>query len=199
MLKVPHLDLFATWFNRKLSLYFCSSGQAGLSDRRIINELKLPTGICISRHSSDSTFSSQDTTVSVQNNSYCSLLASALSFSEVLQLLVSVPIRLLFFPNVLTQARGKFQYQSLQRLALYAWELSSNQLEVKGFAKHYKVRLKIKTSIYSESLWCKHGSCTPVDVIKKINPVSAHLTVIADFLSHLLSEKKMSNKYHQGL
>ena len=93
-------------------------------------------------------------------------------FSEVLQLLVSAPIRLLFFPNVLTQARGKFQYQNLQRLALYAWELSSNQLEVKVFAKHCKVRLKIKTSkiktsIYSESLWCKHGSCTPIDVIKR--------------------------------
>ena len=49
-------------------------------------------------------------------------------FSEVLQLLVSGPVCLPLFPNLLTQAKGKFQHQNLPALNFHAWELSNNQL-----------------------------------------------------------------------
>ena len=56
-------------------------------------------------------------------------------FSEVLHLLVSAPVCLSLFPNLLTQAKGKFQHQNLPALNLHAWELSNNQLEIKNFRK----------------------------------------------------------------
>ena len=56
-------------------------------------------------------------------------------FSEVLQLLILAPIHLPLFPKLLTQSKGKFQYPNLPLLALHAWELSSNQLEIKSFCK----------------------------------------------------------------
>ena len=50
-------------------------------------------------------------------------------FSGVLQLLASAPIRLPCFPNLLTQAKGRFQHQNLSTLVLHAWELSSDQFD----------------------------------------------------------------------
>ena len=60
-------------------------------------------------------------------------------FSEVLQLLVSAPVRLPLFPNLLTQAKGKFQHQNLPALNLHAWELSNNQLEIKNLRKTLQI------------------------------------------------------------
>ena len=60
-------------------------------------------------------------------------------FSEVLQLLVSAPVRLPLFPNLLTQAKGKFQHQNLPALNLNAWELSNNQLEIKNLRKTLQI------------------------------------------------------------
>ena len=54
-------------------VYIPSSGQSSLSDRRIINELELSTCICISTNNSDTFYSSQDTSILVQNSSNCSL------------------------------------------------------------------------------------------------------------------------------
>ena len=53
-----------------------SSGQSSLGDRRIINQLELSTFICISTNISDTIYSSQDTSISMQNSSYCSSFAS---------------------------------------------------------------------------------------------------------------------------
>ena len=50
-----------------------SSGQSGLSGRRIINELE--SSSCISSNNSGALCSSRDMSVSVQNSSYCSPLA----------------------------------------------------------------------------------------------------------------------------
>ena len=44
-------------------------------------------------------------------------------FSEVLQLLVSAPIRTPLIPKLLTKSKGKFQHPNLPLLALHAWEL----------------------------------------------------------------------------
>ena len=56
-------------------------------------------------------------------------------FSEVLQLLVSAPIHLPLFPNLLTQSKGKFLHPNLPLLNFHDWELSSSQLEIKSFRK----------------------------------------------------------------
>ena len=60
-------------------------------------------------------------------------------FSAVLQLLVSEPVRLPLFPNLLTQAKGRFQHQNLPVLNLHTWELSSNQLEKKNFRRTLQI------------------------------------------------------------
>ena len=52
-----------------------SFGQSCLSDRCIVNGLEFSSCICISTNNSDTLCSSQDTSISVQNSSYCSTLA----------------------------------------------------------------------------------------------------------------------------
>ena len=107
----------------------------------------------------------------------------------MLQLLVSAPIHLPLFLKLLTQAKGKFQYKNLSFLALHTWELPSNQLEIKTFRKALQIlsqnqdkHLLIKSLMQNGSYnWCHR---------KKVNPVSAPPTVIADFLIYLFSEKK---------
>ena len=112
-------------------------------------------------------------------------------FSEVLQLLVSVPVSLPLFPKLLTQAKGKFQHQNLPVLNLHAWELSSNHRDRKfsqniadfvsksRWTSTQKV-FDAKWIIYTR--WCHR---------RKVNPVSApFFPVIADFLIYLSSEKK---------
>ena len=116
-------------------------------------------------------------------------------FSEVLQLLVSALIRLLCFPNLLTQAKGWFQHQNLPTLALHAWELSGNQLRDKKFSQNIagfvsKSRrastqkvCDAKWVIYSN--WCHR---------KKVNLASAPLMIIADFLIYIFSENFSEKK-----
>ena len=166
-----------------------SSGQSCLSDRGIINELEFSSCICISTNNSDTLYSSQDTPISVQNSSYCSSLAS--TSLVLLQLQVSAPIYLPLFPNLLTQSKGKFQHPNLPLLALHAWELSNNQLEIKKFSQNIadfvsKSRQTSTQKVYDSkwvvySNWCHR---------KKVNPVSAPLTAITNFLIYLFSEKK---------
>ena len=112
-----------------------SFGQLSLDDRCIINELELSTCICISTNNSDTFYSSQDMSISVQNSSNGSSLASMSLVLRGVTTIVSAPICLPCFPKLLTQAKGKFQHQNLPSLALHAWELSSSQLEIKSFHK----------------------------------------------------------------
>ena len=67
-----------------------SSGQSFFSDRRIVNELELSSCICISTNNSYTLCTSQDTSVSVQNSSYCSSLAPT---SVVLRGVTTISIR----------------------------------------------------------------------------------------------------------
>ena len=84
-------------------------------------------------------------------------------FSEVLRLLVSAPIRLPHFPNILTQAMGKFQHQNLPTLALHAWELSSNQ--IKSFCKTLQI-LSQNQEEHLQSVM-QNGLYTPIGVIER--------------------------------
>ena len=81
-------------------------------------------------------------------------------FSEVLQLLVSVPVSLPLFPKLLTQAKGKFHHRNLPVLNLHAWELSSNQIEIENFHK----TLQILSPNQDEDQLC------PIVVAQKVVP-----------------------------
>ena len=116
-----------------------SSGQSSFCDRRILHELELSPCLRISSSNNDSFCPGQDSTISVKNTSYSTSLAASNWFSEVLHLLVSTPVCLLLFPNLLRQAKGKFQHQNLPALNLHAWELSNNQLEIKSFRKTLQI------------------------------------------------------------
>ena len=110
-------------------------------------------------------------------------------FSEVLQLLVSALIQLQYFPNLLTQVIGKFQHQNLPTLALHA----NNQLEIK-FSQNVadcvsKSRRASTQKVYDAkwvvySKWCHR---------KKVNLVSAPVTVIADFLYTFFLRKSVKS------
>ena len=87
-------------------------------------------------------------------------------FSEVLQLLVSVPVSLPLFPKLLTQAKGKFQHRNLPVLYLHAWELSSNQIEIENFHKTLQILSpnQDEHQLRKSLMW--NGSYIPVGVIE---------------------------------
>ena len=123
MFSYPSLDLFATRFNHKLPLYVSPvlDNQAFAIDAFSMNWDNLhayafPPTILI------------PLVLNKIRQSQCrivliaSLWPQQAWFSEVLQLLVSAPVRLPLCPNLLTQAKGKFQHQNLPALNLHAWE-----------------------------------------------------------------------------
>ena len=144
-----------------------SSGQSSLSDRCIINELEFSSYICISTNNSDTLYSSQDTSILVQNSSYCSSLASTSLVFRGVTTIVSTPICLLLFPKLLTQAKGKFQHLDLPVLALHTWELSSNQLEIKTFHKTLQILSQNQDEHLLRKSVMQNGSYTPVGVIER--------------------------------
>ena len=87
-------------------------------------------------------------------------------FSEVLQLLVSVPDSLPLFPKLLTQAKGKFQHQNLPVLNLHAWELSSNQIEIENFHKTLQILSPNQDEHQLRKSLMQNGSYIPVGVIE---------------------------------
>ena len=103
---------------------------------------------------------------------------------------MSAPIHPIF-PRLLTQSKGKSLHPNLPLLHFHALELSNNQSETKSFRKKVatfvsKSRRKSTQKVYDAkwtiySNWCHR---------RKVDPVSALLTVIADFLIYLFSEKK---------
>ena len=132
MFNYPNLDLFATHFNHKLPLYVAPvlDNQAFAIDAFPMNWIYLhayafPPTMLI------------PFVLNKMRQSQCRIVTIAplwpkqAWFSEVLQLLVSAPVRLPLVPNLLTKAKGKFQHQNLPALNLNAWEFSNNQLEIK--------------------------------------------------------------------
>ena len=108
MLSYPDVDLFATRFNHKLPLYVSPDNHALETDALSMNWIHLhafPPAILI------------PSVLARIRQSQCRIVLIAplwpqrLWFSEVLQLLVSVPIHLPLFPKLLTQARENFSIQ----------------------------------------------------------------------------------------
>ena len=88
-------------------------------------------------------------------------------FSEVLQLLVSAPLRLLLFPKLLTQAKRKFQHPNLPLLALHAWELSNNQLQIKSFHRALLILSQNQDENLLRKSMMQNGSYTQIGVIER--------------------------------
>ena len=73
MLNFPSMNLFVTQFNHKFPLYVSPGPD---NQALAIYALSVNWNICISTNNSDTFCSSQDMSISVQNSSYCTSLAS---------------------------------------------------------------------------------------------------------------------------
>ena len=135
-------------------------------DRHIIDELEQSTCICISTNNSDTIYSHQTLTISVQNSSNCSSLASTFL---VLRGAITISISSDLTPTLskLTRAKGKFQHQNISTLALHAWELSNNQLKIKHFCKTLQIlSLNQEERLLRKSMM-QNGSYSPTGVIER--------------------------------
>ena len=148
MLTYPNVDLFATRFNRKLPLYVSPV----LDSHALVIDALSVNWNCLHACAFLPTILIPSVLAKIRQ-SWCRIVLIAPLwpqhpwFSEVLQLLVSAPIHLPLFPKLLTQSKGKFQHPNLPLLALHAWELSSNHLEIKSFRKSCRLCLRVKTNI----------------------------------------------------
>ena len=167
MFNYPNLALFATRFNHKLPLYVSPvlDNQAFAIDAFFMNwnylhAYTFPPTIMIS------------SLLDKIRQSQCRIFLIAplwpqqTWFSEVLHLLVSAPVRLPLFPNLLTQAKGKFQHQNLPALNFHAWELSNNQLEIKKFRKTLQILSPNQDEHQLRKSMMRNGSFMPVGVIE---------------------------------
>ena len=165
MFNYPNLNLFATRFNHKLPLYVSPvlDNQAFAIDAFSMNwnhihAYAFPPTILIS------------SVLNKIRQSQCKIVLIAplwpqqAWFSEVLQLLVSAPVRLPLVPNLLSQ--GKLQHQNLPALNLHAWELSNNQLEIKNFRKTLWIMSTNQDEHQLRKYMMRNGSFLPVGVIE---------------------------------
>ena len=165
ILNYPNVDLFATRFSHKLPLYVSPvpDNHASAIDALSMNwnflhaYAFLPTILIPS-------------VLAKICQSQCRIVLIAplwpqcLWFSEVLQLLVSAPICLPLFPKQLTQSKGKFQHPNLQLLTLHAWELSSNQLEIKSSRKPLQILSQNQDEHLLRKSLIQNGLYTPIGV-----------------------------------
>ena len=169
MLSYPSVDLFATRFNHKLPLYISPvpDSHALAVDALSVNWNLLhayafpPTSLIPS-------------VLAKIRQSQCRIVLIAPFwpqwpwFSEVLQLLVSAPIHLPLFPNLLTQSKGKFLHQNLPLLDLHAWELSKNQSEIKSFRKSLQILSQNQDEHLLRKSMMRNGSYTLIGVIERM-------------------------------
>ena len=191
MLIYPNVDLFATRFNHKLPLYVSpvqdNKAQAidALSmDWNHLHAYAFPPFILI------------PAVLEKIRQHQCRIVLAAPFwpqqhwFSELLLLLVSAPIRLPLIPSLLTQSKGRFVHQNLPLLDLHAWELSNNQSEIKYFCKTLQILSPDQEEHLHKVYDAKWSIFSNWGHTKKVNLISAPITVIADFLIFLFLEKK---------
>ena len=206
MLNFPNVDLFATRFNHRLPIYvspvqdYKALAIDALSmDWNHLHAYAFPPFILIPA-------------VLEKIRQQCRIVLIAPFwpqqqwFSELLLLLVSAPIHLPLIPRLLTQSKGRFVHQNLPHFDLHTWELSNNQSEIKKKKKFRKTLQILSPDFVSRSRrtstqkvydakwtifsnWCH---------TKKVNPISAPITVIADFLIFLFLEKKCQISTFKG-
>ena len=168
MFNYPNVDLFATRFNHKLPLYVSPvlDNQAFTIDAFSMNWNRLYA------YAFPPTILIPSVLVKIRQ-SQCRIVLKALLwlqqtwFSGVLQLLVSAPVRLPLFPRLLTQVKGKFQYQNLPLLDLQVLELSNNQSEIKHFCKTLQMLSPNQDEHQLRRSMMQNGSYIPIGVIEE--------------------------------
>ena len=189
MLNFPNVDLFATRFNHRLPLYvspvqdYKALAIDALSmDWNHLHAYAFPPFILI------------PAVLEKIWQHQCRIVLIAPFwpqqqwFSELLLLLVPAPIRLPLIPRLLTQSKGRFVHQNLRILDLHAWELSNNQSEIRNFHKTFQI-LSPDQEEHLHKKSTMQNSLIGV-IQKRLIRSRAPITVIADFLIFLFSEKK---------
>ena len=192
-----------------------SSGQSSLCDKLIFLELEQSSCLCISSNNTDSFCPEQDTPISVQNSSYspslaatnmvlrgstCTCLSSSSSFTLSKSINTSKrkvstsksPSTQLSRLGVIKQSvRDRKFSQNVADFVSKSRPGSYQAIRDRKFSQNIadfvsKSRRTSTQKVYDAkwiiyTRWCHR---------RKVNPVSAPLTVIADFLIYLFSEKK---------
>ena len=188
MLNFPNVDLFATRFNHRLPLYV-----SPVQDYKAlaIDALESSSCICFSSFYSDTCCSRENPTTSVQNSSHSSVLATT---TVVLRTSSSISV------SSDSSATNSKTTDSIQRKICTSKPPNSRpsrlgvikqSIRDKKFSQNVadfvsRSRRASTQKVYDAkwtifSNWCH---------TKKVNPISAPITVIADFLIFLFSEKK---------
>ena len=192
MLNFPNVDLFATRFNHRLPLYvspvqdYKALAIDALSmDWNHLHAYAFPPFILI------------PAVLEKIRQHQCRIVLIAPFwpqqqwFSELLLLLVSAPIRLPLIPRLLTQSKGRFVTSKPPNSRPSRLGVIKQSIRDKKFSQNVadfvsRSRRASTQKVYDAkwtifSNWCH---------TKKVNPISAPITVIADFLIFLFSEKK---------
>ena len=187
MFNYPNLDLFATRFNLQTStLCVPSSGQSSLCNRRIFLELEQSSCLCFSSNNTDSFCPEQ-----VQNSSSSPSLAATnmvLRGSTTTCLSSSLSSTLSKTINTSKRKDSTSKAPSTQPSCLGVIKQSVRDRKFSQNVADFvsKSRQTSTQKVYDAkwiiyTCWCHR---------RKVNLVSAPLTVIANFLIYLFSEKK---------
>ena len=134
MTEFPNIDLFATRLNHKLPLYV-----SPIPDQRALSIDALSMNWNNLHAYAFPPFHLIQAVINKVKLSQCRVVLVAPFwpnrswFPELLSLLVSDPISLPVWPNLLVQLNGRFWHQNIGVLQLHAWILSSNQSEIRDF------------------------------------------------------------------
>ena len=168
MFNYTNLDLFATRFSHKLPLYVSPllDNQAFAIDAFSMNWNNLhayafPPTILI------------PPVLNKIRQSQCRIVLIAplwpqqAWFSEVLQLLVSAPVCLPLCTKTINTSRRKVSTSKPSTLNLHAWELSSNQSEIKNFRKTLQILSPNQDEHQLRKSMRRNGPHIPIGVIER--------------------------------
>ena len=166
------------------TLCILSSGQSSLCDRHILHELEQYSCFCISYNNTNSLCPEQDTPNSVQNSSYSSSLTGTnmiLRGSTTSWLSSSSSFTL---SKLLTQAKGSFSIKSHSTQPSHLGVIKKSVRD-RNFANVEVFVSKSKRTSTQKAYDAKYIIYTHWCHRKKVNLVSAPLSVISDFLFYL--------------
>ena len=147
--------------------------------------------ICISTNNSDTICTRHDSTVSVQNSSYCSSLApTSVVLKGVTTISISSNSSFVLSKTTDTSKKkvstSKSPLTRLSRLGVIKQSIRDKKF-LQNVADFVSKSRQTSTQKVYDLKWVVYSSWC---LRKKVNPVSAPLTVIADFLIYLFLEKK---------
>ena len=173
------------------TLCFPSSGQSSFCNRCILHELGQSSCLCISSNNTDSSCPKHDTSISVQNSSYSPSLATtsmvlrgtttaciSSSSSSFLSKSINTSKRKVSTSNPSSSEPSRL---GVIKQSVRDKKFSQNVADFVSKSRRTSTQKVYDAKWTTYTCWCHR---------KKVNPVSAPFTVIADFLIYLFSEKK---------